>query len=148
MSVSPSFDRQRRQREADHAGRGERRRAMLGDLIADHDFYRIERGIGSLIPTAPALPIPKAEMPRRVASHVMAVDAVLSPDPIAEMMSKLNAEAERMRRLLPVAPRGMTWEAELQAKEPVYDFAAMHADIEMRLVWRLVEMPGFVVDYE
>lgn len=142
-------ERAKRQREADHAGRGERKRALLGDLIADHDFYRIERGIGSLIPTAPMLPLlPKAEIPRRVASHVMAVDAVLSPDPIAEAVSKLNAEAARMRRLLPVAPRGMTWEAELQAKEPVYDFAAMHAGVEMRLVWRLVEIPGFVDDYE
>lgn len=57
---------------------------------------------------------------------------------IAEALSKVQAEDARLRRMLPPAPRGMYWHAELQSRERL-DFASYRGDVVMRLVYRLYD---------
>lgn len=59
---------------------------------------------------------------------------------MATLIGKVRAEDERMRRLLPAAPRGMRWEVELQSQEPEYNFTMNRADMIVRLVYRLKEI--------
>lgn len=58
---------------------------------------------------------------------------------MADVLSKVQAEDARLRRMLPPAPRGMYWHAELQSREADYNFARNTADVVMRLVYRLFD---------
>jgi hypothetical protein len=65
-------------------------------------------------------------------------DVTLS-DMITDLLSKVQAEDARLRRMLPPAPRGMYWHGELQTREADYNFARNTADVVMRLVYRLFD---------
>lgn len=102
-------------------------------------------GIGALIPTEPIRPEPipaLSVVPGRMKSHEIEVDQLAHdgpiPDLIAEVNAKLRAEDERMRRMLPEAPPGMSWRGEIQAAQHL-DFRAMRGDVTMRIVYRLID---------
>ena len=98
--------------------------------LADLGTLPALRVIPERITTPPIL----AELGDREASPAArAVDAVLA---------KVRAEHERMQRLLPEAPAGMYWEAELQTGEPSYAFERNSADMLARLVYRLRRIDG------
>lgn len=56
---------------------------------------------------------------------------------VDDLMARVLAEDARMRRLLPAPPPGMRWDAELQSREPDYNFTRNTADVVVRLVYRL-----------
>lgn len=97
-----------------------------------------------LPPLDDLLPLPKlAVVPARLATPPLALepDSEASYDEaVATLVAKVRAEDQRMRRLLPAAPRGMRWEAELQSREPEYNFTMNRADMSVRLVYRLKEI--------
>lgn len=88
-------------------------------------------------------PLPKlTALPSRVTTPtLMLEDDYERPysDAVATLVAKLYAEDQRMRRLLPAAPRGLHWEVELQAQEPSYNFPMNRADMLVRLVYKLKE---------
>lgn len=86
-------------------------------------------------------PLPKlTTVPARIPTPAMLFERdVDRPDRaiVDELMAKVRAEDERMRRILPAAPPGLRWEAEIQSQEPDYNFARNAADVVVRLAYRL-----------
>lgn len=86
-------------------------------------------------------PLPKlTTLPTRIATPVLLVDQDMwssRDELVATLIGKVWAEDQRMRRLLPAAPRGMRWEAEVESREPEYNFTMNRADVIVRLVYRL-----------
>lgn len=100
--------------------------------------------LGSLLPPLEdLLPLPKlTTVPARLTTPVMLLEqdyGARYDDAVATLIGKVQAEDQRMRRLLPAAPRGMRWEVELQMQEPDYNFTMHRADMIVRLVYRLKE---------
>lgn len=107
--------------------------------LAPHPYF--ERPL--LPPALPPAPIPGLAKPRldaEIVSETIEVDAVVATDPLAEIMAKVRLEDERMRILLPPAPRGYEWRAEIQTGSPVVDFERGRGDFLVRLAYRLVEV--------
>lgn len=98
----------------------------------------------SIIPPLDDLqPLPKLTVfPARVATPVLLLEDIGAPydESVAMLIAKVQAEDERMRRLLPAAPHGMRWEAELQSQDPAYNFTLNRADLIVRLVYKLKEI--------
>lgn len=88
-------------------------------------------------------PLPKlTRLPGRIATPAFTVEddgRSASDELVADLLGKLHAEDERMRRILPQAPRGMRWEAEVQSQEPAYNFTMNRGDLVIRLVYKLKE---------
>lgn len=100
--------------------------------------------LGSLLPPLDGLlPLPRlTPVPARLATPPMFLEDYRwdsYDDAVTTLIGKLQAEDQRMRRLLPAAPRGMSWEVELQTMEPDYNFMMNRADMLVRLVYRLKE---------
>ncbi len=103
-------------------------------------------GIGALIPTEPIAPEPipaLSVIPGRMKSHDLEIfhDALLAAEPsalVATVNAQLRAEDERMRRMLPEAPPGMSWRGEIQARDHI-DFQSNRGDIVVRLVYKLID---------
>lgn len=100
--------------------------------------------LGSIIPPLEGLlPLPKlTALPVRLATPALTLEGALEDGydaAVATLVAKVQAEDQRMRRLLPAAPRGMRWEVELQSQEPDYNFTMNRADMIVRLVYRLKE---------
>lgn len=94
-----------------------------------------------LPPIIPPAPLPGLrEIPTRLDTETLRVDTFDGPSAIEEVMEKVRAEDARGRRLLPPAPRGHEWRAELQTQEPALDFIRGAGTVEVRLVYRLVEV--------
>lgn len=95
-----------------------------------------------LPPLGDLAPLPKlTAIPARLTTPELFAELDDRDNPVRsmvdELMSKVRAEDERMRRLLPAPPRGMYWESELQSREPDYNFTRNTADVVVRLVYRL-----------
>jgi hypothetical protein len=99
---------------------------------------------GLLPPLDHLEPLPKLTVyPSRVTTPILTLEHEYGQpweDATATLLSKVRAEDERMRRLLPAAPRGMHWEAELQALDPSYVYDRFRGEFVVRLVYRLKEI--------
>lgn len=116
---------------------------MTEAMRVPHPYF--ERGVVFSDPLTFDDPIPKLTMiPARITTPKIRLDTIDEqgkPSPVDELIAKVNAETERMRRLLPPAPSGMRWTGELQVQESVLDFTRNRGTIEARLVYRLEKLP-------
>lgn len=81
---------------------------------------------------------PPVAHPKRLVSHDLFVD-MFTPGPLDDLVRDLNeriaAEAARLRRLLPPAPAGYEWRAELNVEEDLERFRIVSvARVRYRLV--------------
>ncbi len=100
--------------------------------------------LSSIIPPLnDLLPLPKlTSIPSRLTTPTMELMEDYEHsygELVATLVGKVQAEDQRMRRLLPAAPRGLHWEVELQSQEPEYNFTMNRADLLVRLVYKLKE---------
>lgn len=111
-----------------------------GFLRAFHPYF--ERPLlPPLVPPAPIPGLAPDATPKRMTSEELEVELVESSTPyVDELMAKVRAEDERMRRLLPSAPEGFEWVGELQTGRPYADFTRNRGELVARLVYRLREV--------
>lgn len=88
-------------------------------------------------------PIPNlSTIPGRVKSHVVTVDELSHPyasEIMHELNEKIRAEDERLRRMLPEAPPGMEWRAELKWSE-ADSFEHFRREMQARIEYRLFDL--------
>lgn len=76
---------------------------------------------------------------RRTSFELDAYLSARSPaaEVMEELMARVRAEYERMRRTLPEPPHGMEWRGEIQSRERI-DASFTADDVVYRFVYRLV----------
>lgn len=109
-------------------------RPPLGVMLHDLGLTRPVDTVGRVkIPAAPK----SVESFRLVPDleRLGSMDAIMR-----ELFAKIQAEDERLRRLLPAPPKGYAWRAELTADQS-FDFERFSSDTTYRLRYRLIEDP-------